>query len=51
MVPVFEKEDARLRNWLLIDEVWEIPQDIGTTGGFGPVVNDWEDIEEIIPIN
>jgi hypothetical protein len=51
MAPVFEKEDARLRNWLLIDEVWELPEDIGEGGGFGPKVESWEDIEEIIPIN
>ena len=50
MAPVFETEDARLRNWLLIDEVWELPDNIGGSGGFGPMVSDWEDIEEIIPI-
>ncbi len=53
MVPVFETEDARLRNWLLIEEVWEIPTEIGGStggGGFGPMVNDWEDIEVTIPI-
>lgn len=61
MVPVFKTEDARLRNWLLIEEVWEIPSDSdgsdegGTgggsgTGGFGPMVDDWDDIEVTIPI-
>ena len=52
MAPVFETEDARLRNWLLIDEVWEIPAipPSEMEGGFGPMVNAWEDIEEIIPI-
>lgn len=50
MAPVFETEDARLRNWLLIDEVWELPENVDEGGGFGPMVSDWEDIEEIIPI-
>jgi len=50
MTPVFETEDARLRNWLLIDEVWEIPEISGGGGGFHPMVDAWEDIEEIIPI-
>lgn len=60
MVPVFETEDARLRNWLLIDETWEIPSDpggdggggsgSGSGGGFGPLVDAWEDIEELIPL-
>ena len=50
MTPVFQTEDARLRNWLLIDEVWEIPADMGVDGGFGPMVDAWEDIEQIIPV-
>lgn len=60
MVPVFETEDARLRHWLLIDEIWEIPSVPGgdgeggsggsSGGGFGPMVDAWEDIEELIPI-
>ena len=61
MVPVFETEDARLRNWLLIDETWEIPSvpggdgegggsGSGSGGGFGPMVDAWEDIEELIPL-
>lgn len=60
MVPVFETEDARLRNWLLIEETWEIPSvpggdggggsGSGSGGGFGPMVDAWEDIEELIPL-
>ena len=54
MTPIFETEDARERHWLLIDEVWEIPApenpDDGKEGGFSPSVDDWDDIEEIIPI-
>ena len=50
MAPVFETEDARLRNWLLIEEVWEIPDDMVSGGGFGPLVNAWEDIEDYIYI-
>lgn len=50
MTPIFETEDARLRHWLLIDEVWEIPAPVDEDGGFTPKVNDWEDIEEEIHI-
>ena len=52
MTPIFQTEDARLRHWLLIDEVWDIPNIMGGEdgGGFAPSVTDWEDIEEIIPI-
>ena len=54
MTPIFETEDARERHWLLIDEVWEIPApenpDDGEEGGFSPSVDDWDDIEEVIPI-
>ncbi|MBQ8240523.1 MAG: DUF5119 domain-containing protein [Bacteroides sp.] len=50
MTPIFQTEDARLRHWLLIDEVWEIPAPVDEGGGFTPKVDDWEDIEEIIPI-
>ncbi len=52
MRPIFATEDARLRHWLLIDEVWEIPAPIGTGGGggFTPDVEDWDDVEETIPI-
>ena len=52
MTPIFQTEDARLRHWLLIDEVWDIPDISGgeVGGGFGPSVTDWEDIEETIPI-
>lgn len=53
MTPIFATEDARERHWLLIDEVWSIPKpdnpDDGG-GGFAPSVNDWDDIEEVIPI-
>jgi len=50
MTPIFNTEDARLRHWLLIDEVWEIPEPVAGEGGFTPKVDDWEDIEEVIPI-
>lgn len=51
MTPIFATEDARERHWLLIDEVWEIPKPQGDDdGGFTPAVDDWDDIEEIIPI-
>ena len=46
-------EDARERHWLLIDEVWEIPPPVTNddeSGGFRPEVDDWDDIEEVIPI-
>lgn len=51
MTPIFETEDARERHWLLIDEVWEIPEPVDPEGGgFSPTVDDWEDVEEVIPI-
>lgn len=51
MEPIFASEDARERHWLLIDEVWEIPKPQGDgDGGFTPAVDDWEDVEEVIPI-
>lgn len=52
MNPVFDTEDARKRHWLLIDEVWELPEPIvdGSGGGLMPSVDDWGDIEETIPI-
>ncbi|MBQ6881898.1 MAG: DUF5119 domain-containing protein [Alistipes sp.] len=53
MEPIFATEDARLRHWLLIDEVWEIPVPVypdSGGGGFNPEVDDWDDIEEVIPI-
>lgn len=51
MTPIFETENARLRHWLLIDEEWEIPAPVVSGGGgFSPDVDDWEDVEEIIPI-
>lgn len=52
MTPIFEREDALERHWLLIDEVWEIPAPVGGEdgGGFQPSVDEWEDIEEVIPI-
>ena len=52
MTPIFATEDARERHWLLIDEVWDIPAPIypDTGGGFNPEVDDWEDVEEVIPI-
>ena len=49
MTPIFQTEDARLRHWLLIDEVWEIPQVMDENdGGFKPKVDAWEDIEQTI---
>lgn len=51
MGPVFATEDARERHWLLINEEWEIPSPVGSGGGgFTPDVEDWEDVEETIPI-
>lgn len=53
MAPIFASEDARERHWLLIDEVWEIPPPVTNddeSGGFRPEVDDWDDIEEVIPI-
>lgn len=48
---IFKTEDARRRNWLLIDEIWSIPHAMGNAdGGFVPKVEDWDDIEETIPI-
>ena len=53
MTPIFASEDARERHWLLIDEVWNIPPPITEdeeSGGFRPEVDDWDDIEEVIPL-
>lgn len=52
MTPIFQTEDARLRHWLLIDEVWEIPEIIEEEGqgGFKPKVDAWEDVEETLAI-
>ncbi len=51
MTPIFQSEDARDRHWLLIDEVWDIPAPIVSGGGgFSPDVDEWEDVEEVIPI-
>ena len=51
MTPIFQTEDARLRHWLLIDEVWELPEIMDDEdGGFNPEVDAWEDIEETLPI-
>jgi hypothetical protein len=53
MKPIFATEDARERHWLLIDEEWEIPPPItedDESGGFRPEVDDWDDVEEVIPI-
>ena len=51
MTPIFKTEDARLRHWLLIDEVWEIPEVMDSSGGgFRPEVEGWEDIEQTIPL-
>ena len=54
MNPIFETEDARLRHWLLIEEVWELPKPVTPPstggGGFQPVVDDWDDVQADIPI-
>lgn len=53
MEPIFDTDNARERHWLLIEEEWDIPEPIapeGGGGGFAPDVEDWEDIEETIPI-
>ena len=49
---VFKSQDAIEHHWLLIDETWTIV-DPGqgqqeTGGGFRPVVDDWEEINENI---
>lgn len=50
MTPIFNTEDARKRHWLLIDDVWDIPEPVND-GGFSPKVDSWDDIEEEIHIN
>ena len=51
MTPIFQTEDARLRHWLLIDEVWELPElEEEEGGGFKPKVDAWDDIEETFSI-
>ena len=53
LTPIFATEDARVRHWLLINEVWELPKPTtppSTGGGFNPEVDDWGDEEENIPI-
>jgi hypothetical protein len=51
LTTVFQTEDARERHWLLIDQEWEIPAPVVSGGGgFAPDVEDWEDVEDIIPI-
>lgn len=53
MVPVFETEDARERHWLLIEELWELPPPIGPDpggGGWNPAIGDWENIDQVIPV-
>lgn len=52
MSSIFESEEAREHHWLLIEEEWEIPKPIveGGGGGFTPEVDEWEDVEETIPI-
>lgn len=54
MAPVFLTEDAQQRHWLLIDEVWELPDPFVNeeegSGGWTPVVDDWEDVIETFPI-
>lgn len=54
MTSVFKSEDAQLRHWLIIDEIWEIPEPTTppsqTGGGFDPNIDDWEGVEETIPI-
>jgi hypothetical protein len=51
LTPIFQTEDARERHWLLIDQEWEIPAPVVSGGGgFAPDVEDWEDVEDVIPI-
>ena len=53
MTPIFASEDARERHWLLIEEEWVITPSItedDESGGFRPEVDDWDDVEEVIPI-
>ena len=48
MDSIFRTEDAVKRHWLLIDKVFEIPEP--ASGGFSPVVDDWDDENGIIDI-
>lgn len=52
MESIFATEDAQQRHWLIIDEVWDIPEPIMPegSGGFNPEVDEWEDVTEVIPI-
>ena len=46
---IFKTEDAIERHWLLIDETWTIPPPVEPpkpdtgSGGFQPVVDDWQE--------
>ena len=43
---VFRSADAIDRHWLLLDEVWSIPDPIPHSvggGGFQPLVDDWDE--------
>lgn len=46
MDSIFQTEDAKERHWLLIDKVFEIPEP--SSGGFKPVVDDWDDENGIL---
>lgn len=55
MTPVFNTEDAKKRHWLLIEETWELPppivQNPDGNGGWHPALGDWENIDQVIPVN
>ncbi len=48
--PVFITDDARLRHWLLIDYVLDIPEPRHQGGGFDPTTTKWDEIHDSIEI-
>jgi len=48
--PVFLTDDARMRHWLLIDHVLDIPEPRHQGGGFDPSTTDWDEIHDDIEI-
>ena len=43
IAPVFETEDAILRQWLLIEKVIEIPEPPKSANGFDPGLKEWNE--------
>lgn len=54
LTPYFKTEDAIKRHWLLIEDIWDIPEPIVPDnpegGGWSPNVDDWDDIDDYIYI-